>query len=357
VDILEREDRRLARRQGLYERAHPDNELRLERSGIGRGARTPTQSRLDPQQLRDYRLDLGVVGPDQLAERCTELRPGDGSGFRPSQPTHGPEDLDEGGITRHLRMGLAPPLEPLDTGRQVVAELHLEARFPDPRLAHDGRDLPPPLAECIDAPFQHPELAVAPDHRRREPGNPVPPTLSRADSLDPVGGDRTVEALEREAVEALDVNERPNKAVGVRAEYNAGGNGLKASSEGADLTSDKKLGRRLGDGDRVAGGDSDPELEANTILLLEHRVQLGEAFLHGHSGPDRSLGVILVDQWMPAKTRESALSRAAWEKLVNDRVIPSKGLPLVTMKLAWSPPRVLARVAAAAALNVLCVDG
>ena len=35
---------------------------------------------------------------------------------------------------------------------------------------------------------------------------------------------------------------------------------------------------------------------------------------------------------MPAKTRESALSRAAWEKLVNDRAIPSKGLPLVTVK-------------------------
>ena len=35
---------------------------------------------------------------------------------------------------------------------------------------------------------------------------------------------------------------------------------------------------------------------------------------------------------MPAYTRESALSRAACEKLVNERVIPSNGLPLVTDK-------------------------
>ena len=59
---------------------------------------------------------------------------------------------------------------------------------------------------------------------------------------------------------------------------------------------------------------------------------------------------------MPAYTRESALSRAAWEKLVNDRVIPSKGFPLVTVKLTWSP-RTLARATAAAPLKVLCVDG
>jgi hypothetical protein len=57
------------------------------------------------------------------------------------------------------------------------------------------------------------------------------------------------------------------------------------------------------------------------------------------------------------KTRESALSRAACAKLVNDRVSPSNGLPLVTEKLAWSPPRTLARTTDAAPLKVLCVDG
>ena len=40
---------------------------------------------------------------------------------------------------------------------------------------------------------------------------------------------------------------------------------------------------------------------------------------------------------MPAKTRESALSLAAWEKLEKDRLIPSNGFPLVAVKVAWSP--------------------
>ncbi len=60
---------------------------------------------------------------------------------------------------------------------------------------------------------------------------------------------------------------------------------------------------------------------------------------------------------MPAWTRESALSRAAWEKLVNDRVIPSNGLPLVIVKLTSSLPIARARATAAAALKVLWVDG
>ena len=53
----------------------------------------------------------------------------------------------------------------------------------------------------------------------------------------------------------------------------------------------------------------------------------------------------------------SAPAEEARAKLVNDRVIPSKGLPLVIVKLAWSPPRTLARATAAAPLKVLCVDG
>ena len=53
----------------------------------------------------------------------------------------------------------------------------------------------------------------------------------------------------------------------------------------------------------------------------------------------------------------SALSRAAPEKLVNDRVIPSKGFPLVTEKLTWSVPSTAASATAAAPLNVLWVEG
>jgi hypothetical protein len=55
--------------------------------------------------------------------------------------------------------------------------------------------------------------------------------------------------------------------------------------------------------------------------------------------------------------RESALSRAAPEKLVNDRVMPSNGFPLVTEKLTWSLPRTDASTTAAALLKVLCVEG
>ena len=60
---------------------------------------------------------------------------------------------------------------------------------------------------------------------------------------------------------------------------------------------------------------------------------------------------------MPAYTRESALSRDACEKLLNEREIPSKGLPLVKVKSASSLPRTPASTTAAAPLKALCVEG
>ena len=46
-----------------------------------------------------------------------------------------------------------------------------------------------------------------------------------------------------------------------------------------------------------------------------------------------------VGKWIPAKTRESAFSCAACEKLANERVIPGNGGPLVVVNGTWSCPK------------------
>lgn len=60
---------------------------------------------------------------------------------------------------------------------------------------------------------------------------------------------------------------------------------------------------------------------------------------------------------MPAQTRESAFSREASEKLVNERVIPGNGGPLVMLQLIWSVSKKRANTAEAAPPATLWVDG
>jgi hypothetical protein len=50
---------------------------------------------------------------------------------------------------------------------------------------------------------------------------------------------------------------------------------------------------------RFSRGDADSEDESGAVLLLEHRVELGQAFLHGEGGAHGALGIVLVDPRHP----------------------------------------------------------
>ena len=73
------------------------------------------------------------------------------------------------------------------------------------------------------------------------------------------------------------------------------GGRLEPRREIGHLTRDHELPRGLGHRHGLAGGDADAQLEASAVLLLEHGVQLDEAFPHGDGRPHRPLRVVLVD--------------------------------------------------------------
>jgi hypothetical protein len=59
----------------------------------------------------------------------------------------------------------------------------------------------------------------------------------------------------------------------------------------------------------------------------------------------------------PAQYTRLGFSRAAWDRLVNERVIPPNGAPLVIVNATWSAPKKRVITAAAAAPSTLWVEG
>ena len=95
---------------------------------------------------------------------------------------------------------------------------------------------------------------------------------------------------------ALSIEERHQWAIRLLTDRDGIGDGLEASREVRDLARHQEFAGRSARGHRLTGRHADPEGEANAILLLEQRIELRHGVAHRDRGPDRSLGVVLVDR-------------------------------------------------------------
>jgi len=92
----------------------------------------------------------------------------------------------------------------------------------------------------------------------------------------------------------LRLDEGTDEAERLRAESDAERGGLEPRRQIGHLSGDHELPVRLGHGDGLAGGDADAQLEGGAVLSLEGGIQEPHAFLHGDSGSNGPLGVVLV---------------------------------------------------------------
>jgi hypothetical protein len=74
---------------------------------------------------------------------------------------------------------------------------------------------------------------------------------------------------------------------------------LQPRREIGHVAGDQELLDRFGGGHGLAGGHANPESQPDPVLLLEHGIELPETLDHGHGGPHRALGVVLVDPGHP----------------------------------------------------------
>ena len=259
-----------------------------------RALAAPARLELDPEQMSDRRLGLIVALSRQRSDGRADLGPGYRLGLPARELEHGSQDLDERRVTRALRIGVAAALDPAQALRQVLAALDLEPRLAEPGLAGYRNHLAAAARQLLDGTAKAFCLGLAPHHRRGEAGDAARAGLERAQAVDPIGGDGLGEALERERLEALGFDELPYEAVGLLADHDAARGGLEPRGEVGDLSRDHELAGGAGRGHRLPGGNAHPQLELHPVVLLEHRVELGEALAHRDRGAHRSLGVVLV---------------------------------------------------------------
>jgi hypothetical protein len=201
------------------------------------------------------------------------------------------------GVARALRERLATPLEPAHALGQGLADLELEPRLADARLAYDRHHLPTPLAQIVDAPAQRAHLRVASDDGRGQAGDPARPAARRARSRDAIGRDGSGESLQRESRHGLGLEKRIEDPVGLLAHHHSSSlrRGLQARREIGHLAGHHELvgGARRRDG--LARGHADAQVEPYSVLTFEERIELLQALPHRQRGSHRPLGGVLVD--------------------------------------------------------------
>ena len=304
VDVIEGGDERAAACERLEEPAHGPLDVHLGRArpGPSRGRRDTRRHRLRLGIAREEVFDLGHAGGSRQVVHDLDQRPvGDALAVR------------KAAADDHRRLRL-------DSGDELLEDPGLA----DPRGACDGDEH---AAAAVDGPaetgVQHPQLGPPPDQRHRGPARvaalsgrpaPPPPTSEAAApcpsaSIGPCDRRRAAPSTSRRVCGADD------DAAGRRRRLEAGG--------GVDgVTGDEPMaGCPVGTG-HLAGVDADPELEADTEVVLELAVQLGHGVAHLDRRAHRAKRVVLVQDG-DAEDRHDRVA----DVLLDRAAVPLERLP------------------------------
>src|SRR5712692_9151608 len=160
VQIFYRYDHRTPLCESLEQRADSQDELGLERARVAGYGLSLARAEVNSKQVSQGPLTLRGLGPAERPTCGSELSPSDGCRLSGPESQGAAENLDDRRVARALRIGLTASLEPAKALGEVLALLDLQARLPDPGLAHDGDYLAAAAPQVLQAGRERGQLTV-----------------------------------------------------------------------------------------------------------------------------------------------------------------------------------------------------
>jgi len=262
---------------------------------VARGARAFFQ----PEEMREPRLDpstlLGIG--DELLDAGVELLGGGRGRLVLRDPSAGAHHLRERPVRDAVAVreaSTAMPPDHVDQSVDVLQELPRQARLADPSDPDHGEQVRAALVGArVEEILQQPELAVAADERRLEPGGPELAAAERDHANRAREVDRLGLPLELVCARVL-VDERGfgHVARGLRHEHRARlGGGLHARGRVHQVSGHEPLALGAERDRGLPGGHAGPRGEVRCA-------DVGAERSHGldkiEAGPDRSFRVVLL---------------------------------------------------------------